>query len=141
MPDLIRPIVFDPQGEKLWINVDMFGIYFITYTYQLWSSDASTPPVLTNPVKSGSNEVPHDDFYPVVNDYHPSEHVSKNEGRVIDVGFWITKGDDDNGYTLRVTVLQGNNYETATPIGSHEVSGKNDGQTTKKEFVPVKLTI
>jgi len=80
---MLKPVKFDPQGEKLWINIEMYGIYFITYTYQLWSADAAAPPILTNLIKTGSNEIPHDDFFPVVNDYNVTEPLEKNADRTL----------------------------------------------------------
>lgn len=136
---MVNPVSFDPQGQELWINIEMTGIYFITYTYQLWSAEANTPPVLTLPVKSGSNEIPHDDFYPVMNDYNPSEPVIKNTDRIVDVRFWVKKGDDDNGYNLRVTVYQGDSFPTANIIGFHEVGGNNGSASLKEEFITIKL--
>ncbi len=136
---MVKQIRFDPQGERLWINVEMFGIYFITYTYQLWSADKSQPPILTNPIKSGSNANPHDDFYQVINDYNTNEPVDKYIDRTIDVRFWIKQGNDDNGYHLKVTVLQGNQFENAQELDFDEVSGTNGSSSIKQEFLTIQL--
>ncbi|WP_298739183.1 hypothetical protein [uncultured Chitinophaga sp.] len=138
---MIKPVKFNPQGERLWINIEMMGIYFVTYTYQLWSADATVPPVLTNPLRSGSNEIPHDDFFPVVNDFNPTEPVERYVGRTIDVRFWVKKGEDDEGYTLTLTVLQGNAFSTAAVIGGDIVQGKTDGASIKEAFITLKLVI
>jgi hypothetical protein len=136
---MITPIEFDHQGEMLWINIEMFGIYFITYTYQLWSSSTTTPPILTNPLKAGSNEIPHDDFHPVINDYNPTEDISNYVDRTIDVRFWIKKGDDDNGYSMKVTVYQGPTFQSAQELGSDKAEGIVGDLSIKEEFVTIKL--
>lgn len=138
---MAKQVQFDHQGDMLWINVEMFGLYFITYTYQLWSASASTPPILTNPLKSGSNDIPHDDFHPVINDYNPTEPVSNYANRTIDVRFWIKYGDNDNdnGYRLRVTVLQGPTFQSAQELDNAEATGTVGSLSIKEEFITIKL--
>jgi hypothetical protein len=135
----MKEIKFNKAGAKLWINIDMLGLYFTTYTYQLWASKASDPPILTNPLKSGTNESPHDDNYCVLNDFVPNEPIANHDQRVIDVRFWVKKVNADDGYTLKVTVLQGATYQTAQPLDHDEVSGKVGSLSVKQEFITIKL--
>ena len=136
---MIKPIAFNHDGPALWINIEMFGLYFITYTYQLWSANASEPPILTNPLKVGSNEIPHDDAHPVINDYNSTEAISKYVNRTIDVRFWVKKGVADDGYRLRVTVFQGPSIQTAQQLDFAEVMGSVGNSSIKEEFVTIKL--
>lgn len=138
---MIHLVQFDPNGQRLWINIGMLGIHFIVYSYRLWSADAFTPPILTNPNKEGNNDIPHDDFYPVMNDYNPSEPVAKNERRGIDVRFWVKKGDDSTGYRLKVTVKQGDVFQSAVVIGEKEVGADDLTVSLKEEFIAIKLII
>ena len=139
---MIKPIVFNLAGSKLWINIEMRGIYFITYTYQLWSSDPIDNTILTSPLRHGSNQVPNDDHYAVINDFKPNEPIPNYVNRIIDVRFWVKKGPDDNGYNLRVAVLQGNSFQSASIIGHEEVSGNvGSSLSIKEEFITLRLVI
>ncbi len=91
----------------------MQGLYFITYTYQLWSADASEPPILTNPLLSGNNQQPHDDHYPIQNSYTPDEPLQKFNDRLVDVQFEVRAMGNDDGYHLAVTIKQGDSYDKA----------------------------
>lgn len=133
----MKEVHFNPNGGKLYINVVMKGLYFITYTYQLWGATTNEPPIVTNPLRSGTNENPHDDSYEVCNDYTPVEPVSKNDKRVIDVRFWVKKVEADNGYNLSVEVFQGG-INAADIIGSDSVSGTVSG-SIKEEFITIRL--
>ncbi|MGZ5248094.1 MAG: hypothetical protein ACXWV5_13420 [Flavitalea sp.] len=136
----MKEIPFDHNGQMLWIDVEMNGLYFISYTYQLWSSTSDTPPILTHPTKQGNNLIPHDDFHPVINDYNPTEIISRYVNRVIDVRFWIKKTEEtDDGYNLIVSVFQGSSFGSSTKIGSQKVSGKVKALSVKEEFVIIKL--
>jgi hypothetical protein len=136
---MTKPIPFDHNGGPLWISIEMSGLYFVTYIYQLWSADPSTPPILTNPLKVGSNEIPHDDVHPVINDYNSTEQINRYVDRIIDVRFWVKKGDNDDGYTLKVFLLQGQTPGTATLLGSDEVSGMVGASSIKEEFITLQL--
>lgn len=135
----MKEIEFKSAGEKLWINIEMKGLYFTTYTYQLWAATSAEPPILTNPIKAGTNESPHDDHYPVVNDFITNEAIAKHDKRVIDVRFWVKKGDDDHGYKLKVTVFQGPIFAGAQPLGEEEVTGKVTALSVKEEFITIRL--
>jgi len=136
----MKEIAFDHNGQMLWINVEMKGLYFISYTYQLWSATSDTPPILTNPMKQGNNLIPHDDFHPVINDYNPTEIISRYVNRTIDVRFWIKKiNATDDGYNLIVSVHQGSSFGTSKELGSQKVSGKVKNLSVKEEFVIIKL--
>lgn len=132
----MKEITFNAHGQRLFLNIEMLGLYFITYTYQLWAATASEPAIVTNPIRQGSNESPHDDLYEVRSDYAPDEPVARNHERVIDVRFWVKAVGEDNGYRLRATIYQGDNGETE--LGSDEISGTVDG-SIKEEFIAIKL--
>ncbi len=134
-----KQIGFDPNGGPLWISIDMQGLYFITYTYQLWSADATSLPILTNPIRFGSNEIPHDDNFLVINDFGPTEPVANHRGRIIDVRFWVKKGDDDNGFNLTVTVLQGNSLGEAAVLDSVSIPGQVGELSIKEEIIVIGL--
>jgi hypothetical protein len=133
----MKEVYFNPNGGKLYINVIMEGLYFITYTYQLWGATTNEPPIVTNPLRSGTNENPHDDSFEVRNDYAPVESISKNDRRVIDVRFWVKKVEADNAYNLSVVVYQGGMNEENI-IGVDAVSGNTNG-SIKEEFVTIRL--
>lgn len=139
MANETKKIEFDSNGGNLWINVEMFGIYYVTYVYQLWSAIATEPPILTNPLKHGSNNIPHDDYYQVINDFTPNQPLAYYDQRTIDVRFWIKKGSEDNGYNLKVTLFQGATFATAVAIDSDSVSGKLDTSSIKEEFITIQL--
>lgn len=134
----MKEVMFNPNGSKLNINIEMLGLYFVTYTYQLWASTTVEPPIVTNPIRSGSNESPHDDHYVVQSDYVANEPVERNHERVIDVRFWVKKVEDDNGYNLRVIIYQGD-IKPANEIGRDEISGTVGSNSIKQEFISVKL--
>lgn len=137
----MKEVEFNPTGEKLWINIEMKGLYFQTYTYQLWSATVSEPPILTNPIRSGTNESPHDDFFEVKNDHLPQDPLINYNNRVIDVRFWIKKVNADNGYNVSVNVYQGASIDSGEKIGSETISGNSGGSSIKEEFITVKLII
>ena len=136
---MIREIKFDPDGGPLWIVIEMQGLYIITYTYQLWSATVAEPPILTVPIRVGSNQIPHPDRYPVVNDFNPTEPVSAHDGRIIDVRFWVKKADSDDGYNLIVTVKQGPVFESAVVLDDDSEKGNVGSLSVKEEFVTIKL--
>lgn len=136
---MLKQIKFDFSGEKLWLKVEMNGIYFITYTYQLWSAIASGPPILTNPIICGSNENPNDDQYAVLNDFNPADPVAAYENRVVDIRFWIKKGVDDGGYSVKGTLYQGADLVSAKELGSDSVTGTCGTLSIKQEFLTLKL--
>ena len=79
-----------------------------------------------------------------MNDFNPTQPISEYINRVIDVRFLIKKGDDDNGYTLNVVVLQGNTYETAVERGRDSIPSENppaklEATSIKQEFSAIKL--
>jgi hypothetical protein len=123
----MKTVNYNPEGERLWVNIEMKGLYFVSYTYQLWSSSITEPPILTSPLKNGNNESPHDDYYPIVNDYNPTEPLSQYHNRALEIRLLVKKVDGDNGYRLRAVVYQGNDYETATELGFDEVEGTLNG--------------
>jgi hypothetical protein len=94
------------KGKKLWLVIKMFGNYYITYTWDLWSSVKSEPPILTKSSRSGSNLSPHDDVFQVVNDYSPMEPLVNYNNRRADLNFWVKLRDDNTNYKLVVQVYQ-----------------------------------
>jgi hypothetical protein len=140
----MKIIPFNPNGERLWVSMETRGLYFISYIYQLWSANANEPPILTNPMKQGNNIIPHDDFYLIQNDFNPAEPLSKFRNRIIDVRYWVKKLQSDDGYGLRVSVWQGNDFNTANLLGSEEIP--TEGSSTlgdlglKEEFITIQIT-
>ena len=133
----MKEIEFNPDGGKIVINIEMLGLYFITYTYQLWAATIAEPPIVTNPPRSGSNENPLDDNFDIRSDYVPNEPPARNHNRVIDVRFWIKKVSDDHGYNLKVIVYQGA-ISPGNEIGADEIPGTVGG-SIKEEFITIKL--
>ncbi|HWV67685.1 hypothetical protein [Chitinophaga sp.] len=117
----MKKVSYDPNGGKLWIRIEMTGIYFITYIYQMWAATADELPILTKPLRQNSNELPQPDHYLVQNDYKPGEPLISFNKRVLDISFRVRKYKDDNGYKLKVSVLQGDDFDTAKVIGSDQV--------------------
>lgn len=134
-----KEIAFDHQGGPLWVNISMNNLYFITYTYQLWSATVSEFPILTNPTRAGNNLRSDDDNYQVINDFKPNEAIRNYVKRVIDARFLIKKGDDDLGYTLRVVVLQGSSFENATALDDFTIEGTLGNLSIKEEFIMLRL--
>ena len=134
----MKKITFNPRGEKIMIKIEMHGVYFITYTYQLWASTASEPAIVSNPLRQGSNETPHDDIYQVRSDFVPTEPVAMNHARIIDLRFCIIRLSNDPGYRIRATVYQGE-VDSGHVLGSAEVSGTVSG-SVKEEFITLRLT-
>ncbi len=118
---IMKKVAYDPNGGKLWIRIDMTGIYFITYIYQMWAATADEHPILTKPLRQNSNELPQPDYYLIQNDYKPGEPLINFDKRVLDISFRVRKYEDDNGYKLRVSVLQGDDFNTAKVIGSSQI--------------------
>jgi hypothetical protein len=139
----MKTVTFIPANGKLWIAIEMTGVYFITYVYQMWAATANEPPILTNPLKQGNNLNPHDDHYPVINDYNQTEPLINFDKRILDIKFWIKVVDgNDNGYNLKVTVLQGNDFETATEIGNDAITNGTVGAIgLKQEAISFQLSI
>ena len=133
----MKEVHFNPDGGKIAINIEMLGLYFITYTYQLWAATIAEPPIVTNPPRAGSNENPHDDRFDIKSDYFPNEPVARNHDRVIDVRFWVKKVSDDHGYNLKVIVYQGV-ISPENEIGADEIPGTVGG-SIKEEFITIKL--
>lgn len=117
----MKKVAYDPNGGKIWIRIEMTGIYFITYIYQMWAATADELPILTKPLRQNSNELPQPDYYLVQNDYKPGEPLINFDKRVLDISFRVRKYQDDNGYKLGVSVLQGDDFNTAKVIGSGQV--------------------
>ena len=139
MANETKIIQYDANGAALWISIEMTGLYFVTYTCQLWSADETGEPILSKPIKSGTNKVAGDDFYQVLNDLNPADVLAAYDGRVLDIRFWVKKGTDDNGYRLKATLLQGAAFNTAQALGNVEVTGKNKTQSIKEEFITIQL--
>jgi hypothetical protein len=135
----MKIVKYNSNGGRLWIDIEMYGLYFISYTYQLWSASVTEPPVLTNPLKNGNNSSPHDDYFPVINDYNPTEPLSQYDNRGAEVRLWIKKVNDDNGYHLKAVIYQGNDYDTAIELGSDELNGTLNGLSVKMESLLLKL--
>ncbi|GAB4029728.1 hypothetical protein [Spirosoma jeollabukense] len=134
-----KEINFNPADGALWVTINMEGLYSVTYTYQLWSANPNEPPILTNPLRAGSNEIPHLDAFQVINDFNVDEPIASFNDRIIDVRFWVKKKVDDDGYNLIVTVLQGNTLNGATGLGDVVISGQVGSQSLKEEFVLIRL--
>ncbi|MDP2388148.1 MAG: hypothetical protein Q8M29_17370 [Bacteroidota bacterium] len=136
----MKEILFNPYGPPLWINIEMAGVYLITYSYQLWSAKNGEPAVLTNPLKQGNNIIPHDDHYPVLNDHNPTDILTNYPGRIIDVRFNVKKVEgNDNGYVLKVNILQGLAFETASLLDTDKVEGTVGEAGFKPESILIKL--
>lgn len=134
-----KEIAFDHTGGPLWINIVMNGLYFISYTYQLWSADPHDFPILTKPLRVGNNEIPHDDFYQVLNDFRPNDPIARYAGRVIDVRFWVKKVADDEGYNLSVIVMQGNSAGGAVVLDDFKIQSNSGNFSIKEEFITLRL--
>lgn len=135
----MKKIMFDPNGSKLWLNIEMRGVYFITYAYQLWAANKSEPPILTSPLRQGNNVSPHDDHYEIINDYNRNEPIANYDQRCLDINVWLKKAAEDNGYTLKVTVFQGTDYQSAVAIGHDEITGTIGNSGIKEEGFVIQL--
>lgn len=139
-----KEIAFDHEGGPLWINIVMEGLFFMTYTYRLWSAKTSELPILTTPTRAGNNERSDDDNYQVLNDFKPNEPVTDYTNRVIDVRFWVKKGEDaeeesEVKYTLKVVVLQGSTFKKAVELRNHIIEKELKDVSLKQEFITIRL--
>ena len=118
---MIPVIQYDPNGSPLWVEIDTLGLYAISYSYSLLAGDAepaTTPRILTNPAVAGDNSDGVGKYYfPVVNNYQPGEALANYSGRSVVVNFHVQKLVNDDGFTLKATLLQGVNAHTATSLG------------------------
>jgi hypothetical protein len=112
--DIEKDVQFDPNGEKLWVEFDMKGLYGITYVYQLLDKDKKTP--LSSPLKTGNNIQLDDDFYEIKNDLNPNQPLSDYEDRQVNVSFLIVQVKDDFGYKVKATIFQGATFKTAVEL-------------------------
>ncbi|MDP3556263.1 MAG: hypothetical protein Q8T03_02750 [Bacteroidota bacterium] len=136
----MKKITFDPAKGRLWINIEMLGIYFITYAYQMWSAIASEPPILSNPLRKGNNDSPHDDHFEVINDFNTTDPLANFDKRCLDVNFWVKKIEtNDNGYILKLNLLQGNDFESATLLDNIVVTGTLGTLNLKEEGAVIQL--
>jgi hypothetical protein len=135
----MKTIKYHPNGGRLWINIEMKGLYYVSYTFQMWSASTTEPPILTNPLKNGNNDSPHDDYYPIVNDYNTTEPLSQYHKRTLEIRLLIKKVKGDDGYHLRAVVYQGNDFESAEELGYDEVEDSLNGAGIKIESLVLKL--
>ncbi len=130
--------MFDPDGQKLWVEMDPRGVYSISYTYQLLHSDERTP--LTHPLRTGDNTtVDDEDCFDIVNDLAKDDPLSAYHGRVLEVSFLIQTIKDDNGYKLEVKVHQGADLHNAQLLGTETRSDKVGTMGIKREKLKVRL--
>lgn len=130
-------VKFDPNGEKLWVDIVMEGFYSIAYAYTLLESDGKTP--LSFPDKNGNNVSADDDHFHILNENNPSDALEKYDGRQLFTSFTVLKTKDDFGYTLHVLVLQGNDFKTAKIIGRDTVSSSLGNAAAKREKIFITL--
>jgi DNA/RNA endonuclease YhcR with UshA esterase domain len=144
----MKDAIFDPTGEKLWVVVKMTGLYYVTYTYQLWGSSQDDYPVLTKQPKANSNQVSVDDYYQLVNEYNSGEVLPKFHERVVKISLDVIKTKDDFGYIMSVFIFQAKEVVIlqimkdmytpgyvfpVAPLSTDERNGKTGGKTLKEE--------
>ncbi len=122
----MQTVNFDAAGQPLWVAVTMRGLYNITYNITLLENSNSPSPIkiLTEPVIAGNNDgndarVVH----PLVNVYNPGEALDAYDGRYVQIDFFITILEGDNGYNITIDVLQGSDKATAVNLGVTSFNG------------------
>ncbi len=117
----MKIINFNPTGSKLWVEIDTGGLYAIAYNYELLESDSvptGNPAILTNPMIAGDNlDGVGKYYYQVINNYQPNEPLNKFDTRYIYTYFFIKILQDDAGFNIKVSLLQGDDYITAINLG------------------------
>lgn len=135
----MKTVNFDPNGSKLWVDITMNGYYAIVYAYQLLDTNGYTP--LTSPIKTGGNaKIKVDDYYEIANDLaDPKEPVSSYDQRTVSVEFSVVQIRDDFGAKLRVSILQGADFNTATKLGYDEAVINTGAGGAKDVTIKIKL--
>ncbi len=132
-------VIFDGNGESLWVEMDMKGLYRIIYEYELWSKEAGKPVILMKDAFKGSNEDDnHPDFTQIRNDYAPTEPLADFDGYEVAVSFKIIKKDDsDTGYRIGLIIKQGTHFDTSNVIGRcySPADEKESGKVGEQNFV------
>ena len=108
-----KNVSFDPNGDKLWINIIFNGIIIASYKYVLWEAQSNH----RVDEREGNNQNPDDDKY-----FLPLP-TGSNKGRLIDVRARFIGIDMDNKkYKITVEIYQGDNK-----LGEVFVSGNASG--------------
>lgn len=112
----MKQVIFNPNGNDLWVTVKMKGLYYMTYTYKLWGKNDDPHAILTNPITANNNKILIDDMYKINNDYKQNEHISKHHNRAINIDLDVIKLKDDNGYDITISIWQADKIQIQTII-------------------------